>query len=374
MDWQETLERAIPQPPPTHPDPAALLADGKKLVRRRRLAVVAGTAAAVAAVVGIGTVVIPSRDTATPNPPIATQSTAEDWPPEADIPLSDLAPVAYDFGTGETTLQKGWTEVDRVGPFTSGNSLAVAATNGEKTIYAYFESPSEISFTDASRTLTKDFQTWAEDISLYPLEAEWSTDGKLSLGDDGWRVVREIPNPMGYAAPWDSIGAVVERDGLERWILLRGTLSEDGESYGDTETYAIPGQTIEEWLTEAEEADRRDYRPGGTGFEASQTEVVEFGSDSEVIPAKSGVTIVEQAAGPDISESFSDGTSRTAAARITVGDDEQYVLVREKGGTTQAFSYSFLPAPRAADRRPLTLDEFAGLVKDRTPTGAEMWR
>ena len=57
MDWQETLERAIPQPPPAHPDPAALLADGKKLVRRRRLAVIAGTAAAVAAVVGIGAVV-----------------------------------------------------------------------------------------------------------------------------------------------------------------------------------------------------------------------------------------------------------------------------------------------------------------------------
>ena len=374
MDWQETLERAIPQPPPTHPDPAALVADGKKLVRRRRLAVVAGTAVAVAAVVGIGAIVVPSRDSATPNPPIATQSTAEEWPPEVDIPLSDMAPVAYDFGTGETTLYRGWTEVDRVGPFTSENSLAVAATDGENTIYAYFESSTEISFTDASRTSTKDFQAWADDISLNPLEAEWSPDGRLRVGDDGWRVVREIPNPLGYAAPWDSIGAVVERDGLERWILLRATTSEDGESYGESGTYAIPGQTIEEWLAEAEEGDRRDYRPGGTGFEASQTEVVEFGSGSEVIPAEGGVKIVEQAAGPDIGESFSDGTSRTAAARITVGDDEQYVLVREKGGTTQVFSYSFLPAPRAADRRPLTLDEFAALVKDRTPTGTEMWR
>ncbi|MFE6646696.1 hypothetical protein ACFVJS_09055 [Nocardioides sp. NPDC057772] len=373
MDWQETLERAIPRPPPAQPDPAALVADGKRLVRRRRLAAVVGTAAAVAAVVGIGAVVVPSRDTATPNPPIATHSTDEEWPPPAAIPLSDLAPVAYDFDTGETTFQDGWTEVDRVGPMTVNNSLAVAATDGEKTIYAYFELPSEIAFTDASRTTTKDFRTWVDDISLRPLEPEW-INGRLDVGDD-WKIVREIPNPLGYATPWDSVGAVVERDGLVRWMLLSGSSTAGGESFGGSGTYAIPGQTIDEWLAEAADADRRrDFRPGDNGFEGTPTDVVEFGSGSEVVPAADGVEIVDQAADPDIGGAFSDGSSRTAAARITVRDKERYVLIREKGGTTQAVSYVVLPAPRAEDRAPLSLDEFIAAVARHTPADEGMWR
>ncbi|MER7557898.1 hypothetical protein ABTZ46_13210 [Nocardioides sp. NPDC126508] len=371
MDWQETLERAIPQPPPAHPDPAALVADGKKLVRRRRLAVVAGTAAAVAAVVGIGAIVVPSRESATPNPPIASKSADEEWPPAADIPLSDQAPVAYDFETGETTLEDGWTEVDRVGPFTAKNSLAVEATDGEKTIYAYFESPSEISFTDASRTSTKDFQTWVDDISLSPPEATWD-NGDLDVGDDGWRIVREISNPLGYAAPWKSVGAVIERDGLERWTLLNGVVTENDESFEEVSTYAIPGQTIEEWLADVEEADRRDYRPSYS--DATTTEVVEFGSGSEVVPAEKGVEVLDQAADPDIDKSFSAATSRTAVARITVGDTERYVLLREKDGVTKAFSYTVIPAPRAEDRGPITLDGFAAMVRRDPEPGRGLWR
>ncbi|MEU0266257.1 hypothetical protein [Nocardioides sp. NPDC006303] len=375
MDWQETLERAIPQPPPAHPDPAALLADGKKLVRRRRLAVVAGTAAAVAAVVGIGAIVVPSRDSATPNPPIATQSTAEDeWPPEADIPLSDLAPVAYDHGTGEVTLYRGWKETDQVGPLDSGNALAVAATKGNRTVYVHFMNPTEIAYTDASRTSATSLRAWVDDVRAHHLSATWNAGGKLRVKQNGWEIVREIPNPLGYAAPWDSVGAVVEREGVEQWILYSGNRPKDGgESSGLDAVYAIPGQTIEEWLAVQVATDRKDYRPGNVDFSIEPTEAVEFGSGSEVVSSEDRVKIVEQVADPDIGHSFATGTSRTAAARITVGSKERYVLVREKDGVTQAYSFSVLPAPRAEDRRPLTLDEFAEMVDRRMTPGSGLW-
>lgn len=377
MDWQETLERAIPQPPPTPSDPAALVADGKKLVRRRRLAVVAGTVATVAAVVGIGAVVVPSRDRATPNPPIATQSTAEEeWPPEADVPLSDLAPVAYDFDTGETTFYQGWTEVDRVGALTSSNALAIAVTDGEKTIYAYFPDPSEASFTDASRTTSTSFRAWVDGVAVNPPDVIWEAGRDLSLGRTGWKVVREIPNPLDYDAPWESLGAVIERDGVEQWLLLRGSRTTEGAaSHGLTGTYAVPGQTVDDWLAEAEEADRKDYRPDQTDFEGSVTDVVAFGSGSEVVPAEDGVTILDQEPDPDVGGSFSAGTTRTAAARISVGDEERYVLVREmeESGATWAYSYTVLPAPRAEDRAPLSLDEFAAMITRRTPPEGGLW-
>lgn len=368
MDWQETLERAIPQPPPTHLDPAALVADGKKLVRRRRLAVVAGTAAAVAAVVGIGAIVVPSRDSATPNPPIATQSTAEEWPPEVDIPLSDLAPVAYDFGTGETTFQEGWTEVDRVGALTSSDSLAVAVTDGEKTIYAYFPEPDDASFTDASRT-AKDFRTWARELPDHLPDIMWDAGGRLAVGRSGWKIVREISNPFGYDAPWDSVGAVIEREGLEEWLFLRQSrtalsLAPDGGS-----TYAIPGQTIDDWLARIERSDRTAYRPNDRNLgEPSITHVVEF-SGSTIVPTEDGVKVLEQVADPDINESFTAETSQTAAARITVDGKEQYVLVQEKESATRtkdvswAFAYTLRPAPYAEDRAPVSLDEFAAIVR-----------
>ncbi|MEU6133914.1 hypothetical protein [Nocardioides sp. NPDC047086] len=368
MDWQETLERAIPQPPPTHTDPAALVADGKKFVRRRRLAAVAGTVAAVAAVIGIGAVVDPSRDSADPEPPIATRSTDEERPPAVDIPLSDLAPVAYDFDTGATRLQGGWTEVDRVGALTTSDSLAVAVTDGEKTIYAYFPEPDDASFTDASRT-AKDFRTWARELPDYVPDTTWEAGGQLAIGGNGWEIVREISNPFGYDAPWDSVGAVIEREGLKKWLFFRQSrtalsLAPDGGS-----TYAIPGQTIDDWLTRVEKTDRTAYRPNDLNLgEPAVTHAVEF-SGSTVVPAEDGVKVLEQVADPDINESFTAETSQTAAARITVDGKEQYVLVQEKESATRtknvswAFVYNLLPTPYAEDRGPFSLDEFAEIVR-----------
>lgn len=370
MDWQETLERAIPNPPPPHTDPAALVAHGKKLVRRRRLAVVAGTAAAVAAMVGIGAVVVPSRDSATPNPPIATQSTAEEWPSEVDIPLSDLAPVAYDFDTGETTFHKGWTEVDRAGPLTVNDSLAVAATNGEKTTYAYFENPSDVSFTDASRTTSTSFRDWVAGYSAVQPDIIWEPGGTLRVGRNGWKITRQIRNPLGYDAPWESLGAVIVRDGVERWILTEGARTTEDSSGQSSMIYAIPGQTIDDWLADEEASHRKDLRPERAGFEeyGTVTDVVEF-SGSKVVPNRAGVKVLEQIADPDINESFTAETSQTAAARITVDGKEQYVLVQEKESATRTknvswtFAFILLPAPYAEDRGPISLDEFAAIVR-----------
>lgn len=381
MDWHDTLERAIPKPPPTQSDPAALVADGKRVVRRRRLAVVAGTTAAVAAVIGIGAVVVPSRDSATPNPPIATHSpsTNEAWPPAVDIPLSDDAPVAYDFDTGEVTFQDGWTEVDRAEePTDLSDTLAVAATDGKTTIYAYFPDVNGI-FTDASRT-TKDFQTWAHDISNSTPEISWEAGGQVEVHGGGWTLVREVTNPFDYDAPWDSVGAVIERDGIERWVFFRENSASDYfMGYGHAATYAIPGQTIDDWLADIEKAEPGSDRPDRVHIAPAQTDVVEF-SGSKVVPTEDGVEVLEQLAAPDIGHSFATGTSQTAAARITVDGKEQYVLVRQKLGAAKqeyvswAFSYTLLPAPRAEDRTTVSLEAFAARVKEHTIPGDEPWR
>ncbi len=380
MDWQDTLERAIPLPPPTHPDPAALVAEGKRRVRRRQIAVLAGAAAAVAAVIGIGAVVVPSRDSATPDPPIATHSTSTDegWPPRADIPLSDDAPMAYDFDTGEVTFQDGWTEVDRVEePTGLSDTLAVAATDGKTTIYAYFLDVNGI-FTDASRT-TKSFQTWAHDISNSRPGVAWEAGGTVKVRGSGWTLVREVSNPFDYDAPWDSVGAVVERDGIEEWVFFRKNSASDFfMGYDHASTYAIPGQTIDDWLADIEKAEPASDRPDRIHIDPTQTDVVEF-SGSKVVPTEDGVKVLDQLADPDIGHSFATGTSQTAAARIAVDGRERYVLVQEKLGAAKqeyvswAFSYTLLPAPRAEDRTTVSLEEFAARVKEHTRPGDEPW-
>jgi hypothetical protein len=198
----------------------------------------------------------------------------------------------------------------------------------------------------------------------------WDAGGRLNVGRSGWKIVREISNPFGYDAPWDSVGAVIEREGLEEWLFLRQSrtalsLVPDGGS-----TYAIPGQTIDDWLARIERSDRTAYRPNYRNLgEPAITDVVEF-SGSTIVPTEDGAKVLEQVADPDINESFTAETSQTAAARITVDGEEQYVLVQEKESATRtkdvswAFAYTLLPAPYAEDRRPASLDEFAAIVRE----------
>ncbi|MFE6511604.1 hypothetical protein ACFVBP_28335, partial [Nocardioides sp. NPDC057764] len=341
-------------------------------------------AAAVVAVVGIGAVVVPSRDSADPEPPVATRSADERWPPVVDVPLSDNAPVAYDFATGETTFQEGWTEADRVEePSGLSETLAVAATDGKRTIYAYFVDQDVAAFTDASDT-PNDFQTWAHGISNSTPGISWEAGSTAEIRKkgrvDGWTLVREISNPFDYDAPWDSVGVVIERDGIEQWVFIReirrsnGTMGDSGDSGS---TYAIPGKTIEDWLADVERSEPAANRPDRTGFETHDTitDVVEF-SGSKVVPTRDGVVVLDQIADPDINESFAADTSQTAAARITVDGEEQYVLVQEKESATRtknvswAFAYTLFPAPYAEDRGPVSLDEFAAIVRrNHSPRG-----
>lgn len=374
MDWHDALDLAIPQPPPTRPDPVALVADGKRLVRRRRLAVVAGTAVAVAAVVGIGAVVVPSGDDRA-TPPVATQSAESDDPSIPDPPPpTELTPVTYNHGTDQVQLYQGWEEVDRIGPYSPANSVAVEVTDGEKTLYVHFMNPTEISYIDASRTSATSLSTWFDDKTSHELVTHWRPRGELRV-KNGWRIVREIPNPLGYSAPWDSIAAVVEREGDERWVLYDGERSEGGgESIGLGIAYAIPGQTIDDWLVGHRKKDSEEHEGKGVGdfgISSGTTRVVRFGSGTEIVSAKNGVEIIEQRPEPDV-DGFAIGASRTAAALITVDGAEQFVLVREVDGATQAFSYELGQSPRAEDRVSISFDEYLDVI-DQMPSDG-MWQ
>lgn len=371
MDWQETLERAIPQPPPTHPDPATLVADGKKLVRRRRLAVVAGAAFAVAAVIGIGTA-LPSRDSATPKPPIATQSEADEaiasYPTQP--PLSDASPLRYDFDTKKVTFQDGWEEAGRIDRKeirrllgSDYAQLFLAATNGEKTVYANFMNPTEISYADASRTEGKSLSEWAEDVAAHHVEPRWSVGGSIRVGD-GWTITRTIDNPLDYDLPWDSDAAVAEREGMEVWILFSGDRPKSGgggEGYGVA--YAAPGQTIDEYVAREKERYDREIAASTGGYSASMSEAVEFGGGSELVPAEGRVKILEQVADPDLGEGFAEGATRSAAARITIKGKETVAIAREKDGLTLVYTIDVADERRAEDRGTRSLEDVVAMVR-----------
>ncbi|MEU0316639.1 hypothetical protein [Nocardioides sp. NPDC006273] len=372
MDWQETLERAIPHPPPTRSDPAALVAAGKKAVRRRQALATGGTALIVAAAIGVGSGYTSWRDRAAPTPPIATQSEADEaldaYPTQP--PLSDASPLRYDFDTKEVTFHDGWEKAGRIGPKEirrllghDYSQLFLAATNGERTIYANFMNPTQIAYADADRTKGKSLSEWAVDVAAHHVEPRWSAGGAIRVGD-GWRITREIDNPLDYDPPWDSDAAVAEREGMEVWILFSGDKPKSGgggEGYGVA--YAAPGQTIEEYIAHRNAEMDRDLAASTGAYSAGMSEAVEFGAGSELVPAERGVTILEQVADPDLGEGFAEGATRSAAARITIKGKEQVAIAREKDGLTLVYTIEATAEPRAEDRGARSLEDVLAMVR-----------
>lgn len=372
MDWQEALEWAIPQPPPTHSDPAALVAAGKKAVRRRQALAAGGTALIVAAVIGLGSGYASWRDRAAPPPPIATQSEGDEaldaYPTQP--PLSDASPLRYDFDTNEVTFHDGWEEADRIGRKEirrllghDYSQLFLAATNGKRTIYANFMNSTEIAYADAAQTNGKNLSEWAEDVAAHHVEPRWSVGGSIRVGD-GWRITRAIDNPLDYDLPWDSEAAVAERQGMEVWILFSGDKPKSGgggEGYGVA--YAAPGQTIEGYIAHRNEEIERDLASGTGGYSAGLSEAVEFGAGSKLVPAEDDVEILEQVADPDLGERFAKGATRSAAARITIKGKEQVAIAREKDGLTLVYTVEVTDEPRSEDRSTRSLEDVLAIVK-----------
>lgn len=372
MDWHDALDRAIPQPPPIPPDPAALVTAGKRAVRRRQAVAAAGTALLVAAVIGLGSAYAPWRDRAAPTPPIATQSEADEaldaYPTQP--PLSDASPLRYDFDTKEVTFHDGWEEADRIERKEirrllghDYSQLFLAATNGEKTIYANFMNPTEIAYADAARTNGKNLTEWAEDVAAHHVEPRWSVGGSIRVGG-GWTITREIDNPLDYDLPWDSDAAVAEREGMEVWILFSGDKPKSGgggEGYGVA--YAAPGQDIEGYIAHRNKEIEKDMASGTGGYSAGMSEAVEFGVGSKLVPAENGVEILEQVANPDLGEKFAEGATRSAAARVTIKGKEQVAIAREKDGLTLVYTIEVTDEPRAEDRGARSLEDVLAVVK-----------
>ncbi|GGU25884.1 hypothetical protein [Nocardioides albus] len=372
MDWHDTLERAIPHPPPGSADPAALVAAGKKAVRRRQALAAAGTALIVAGVIGLGSGYAPWRDRAAPTPPIATQSKADEVPEvyPTQPPLSDASPLRYDFESKEVTFHDGWEEADRLGRKEISqllgpdySQLFLAATDGEKTIYANFMNPTEIAYADAARTNGKNLSEWAQDVATHHVEPRWSVGGSIRVGD-GWTITRRIDNPLDYDLPWDSEAAVAEREGMAVWILFSGDKPESGgggEGYGVA--YAAPGQSIDEYVAHRNEQMDAEMTASTGGYSAGTSEAVEFGGGSELVPAEKGVKIVEQVADPDLGKGFAEGATRSAAARITVKGKERFAIAREKDGLTLVYVIEVAAEPRAEDRAARSLEDVLAMVK-----------
>lgn len=360
MDWQETLERAIPQPPPTHPDPAALVADGKKLVRRRRLVTGSGAAlAAAAAVIGTVAVLTPIGERAAPPPEIAVQpSSSASVADKALPPLDDDDPLRYSFETGEVELAEGWRVIDRVdGPAGKG-SVAFAASNGQRTHFTFITSPTGTTYLESAPTTS--FASWI--ASTKETEAAMADDPEPDLVDgdlrlsNGWRSVREVPNPMEYAPPMASVGAVIERKGTRKWIMV----ASDGAGGTSSHESQPTAGGIESWLpgvvAQQRDLDQVNVDPSTP----TEADPVSFGAGEHLVAAE-GVRIHEQVASPDLGPDFAPASALTAAARITSEDGEHYLVVRKVGGVTEV-----IPHTGEFD----TLADFVAFAKRRYADGS----
>ena len=362
MDWQETLERAIPQPPPTHPDLVALVTDGKKRVRRRRIVTTSGIALAAAAMVaGTATVLNPIGEHSAPLPQIAIQPSPSSTPAQEEPlpPLTDEDPLRYSAETGAVELAKGWRVTDRVTEPTGKDSIALAAANGRRTYFALFAGP-DGSANYGEPAPTTSFADWvastkATDEAMAVDPQPDLVDGKLVLSH-GWRSVREVPNPMEYAPPMASVGAVIEREGTRKWILV----ASDGDGAISSHDSEPTASGIESWLPGVVDLQRGLDDMNGDPSTPDAPDPVSFDRGEHLAPAP-GVRIHEQVASPDLGPDFASAGARTAAARITSEAGERYVVVREVDGVTDVIARS---------GRFDTLADFVAFAKEQYADGS----
>jgi hypothetical protein len=166
----------------------------------------------------------------------------------------------------------------------------------------------------------------------------------------GWRIVREVPNPLHRVAPDASVGLVVTDGEQTSWYLLDHTADSGGASWDPAGTSHA---RFEQWL-----ADMVDLQ---TGTEPAS--YVTFVADGTLAPGV-GVRILGQWPDPDV-PGFAAPGDDTAVAKVVVDGRESFVLARRSsGGPTEA-----IPVDAAVLPEP-TLAAFLAYARDRYASGS----
>lgn len=275
----DLLEHSIGTGPWELPTPAQRLAEGRKVLRRRRRIGLAATSAAVAAAIGVG------------------------------VTLS---------GPGG----RGGADGPRLPVATSGAS----PTPGSRTTpTSPPRSDLRITLEQLSQRLHQQAHRKEQRLVSDQFPASFGPDGKIVV-KDGWRITQQVEEPLGYQAPEASLGVVVTDGERTRWMLLTHQRAEDSQGhqlpggFGDSASADDPGKgysRFEDWLASMVELQ------GGT----RTPPLVTVGAD-DTLRAGPGATLVETAPAPEI-----DGYTAAGDRMAQVRRDGRtwFVVVRGHG-------------------------------------------
>ncbi|MDQ6526392.1 hypothetical protein RB608_22415 [Nocardioides sp. LHD-245] len=166
----------------------------------------------------------------------------------------------------------------------------------------------------------------------------------------GWRIVREIPNPLHRVAPEASVGLVVTKGTASFWYLLDHS-PDGGSASWDPAGKAY--QRFEQWLDVMVDLDRGE----------EPEPYVRFAGEGDLLEAGVGVRILRQWADPDV-PGFAAPGDDTAVAKVAADGRVYFVLARRSpGGPTDTLPVDagVLPAP--------TLAAFLAHARDRYASG-----
>ncbi|HEX5089698.1 MAG TPA: hypothetical protein VFV89_17965 [Nocardioides sp.] len=192
----DLLERSFDAGPEGLPTPAERLAEGRRVLRRRRRIGIVATSAGVVAAIGVG--------------------------------------VALSGATGD----HGGDGAPAVA--TSSSSPSTAPTETPATV----ASPAPKSHRQQQRLVS----------DMFP--ASFDYDGSIVV-KDGWHITRQVDEPVGLLPPEKSLGVVVERGDQVRWMLLTLQVGQDGEGHDKPGTWSLgasaddPGKDFsryDDWL------------------------------------------------------------------------------------------------------------------------------
>ncbi|KAB2813065.1 hypothetical protein F9L07_15335 [Pimelobacter simplex] len=166
----------------------------------------------------------------------------------------------------------------------------------------------------------------------------------------GWRIEREVANPLRRTAPEASVGLVVVKGTQRYWYLLDHTRTGGGASWDPAgTTYA----RFEQWLD-----DQVDLQNGD-----QPVDLVTFAGAGPVLEPGIGARILRQWPDPDV-PGFAAPGDTTAVAKVEVDGLTYFVLARRSAdGATDTIPYQadLLAEP--------TLAAFLAHARDRYASG-----
>jgi hypothetical protein len=304
----ELIDRSFGAGPTELPSPVQRLAEGRRVLRRRRRLGLAATSAAVVAAIGVGVGLAGAgseRGADGPPPPLATSGTTSSASPTEDPSVSADSQAALDRLARKARQQAHRLE-----------------------------------------------QQYVDDQFPASLGA-----GDGLVVKDGWRITQRIEEPMGFQPPEASLGVVVTDGKQTRWMLLTLENMVDGQgrptgAQAPTAAADPPGKgysRFEDWLASMVELNGGARTPALLTVDAAD----------ELRPGP-GAEVVEVRSMPVV-EGYSSQGDRMAEVRRD--GRTWFVVVRGHGADAEVIPVDadLLPAP--------TFDAFLDHVRSQAASG-----